>query len=182
MGRAQLFILGGSPDGRGPPAGGPRPASRDPSRDHRRKRDLSCERRATVAESATRQRPQDLRHPTHGPEEPEPCYLVRRSHRRSRSSRRSHGRTAASPSQRRPHCRRTSGGTPRTEQLPPGAAPAAAVTISVREMNRTIVGGKRRERDDGSSSAAANAAARGPNPAGTLVSRIRRRAAAFGPR
>eukprot|EP00955_Chlamydomonas_euryale_P110736 366018-Chlamydomonas_euryale.AAC.9 len=38
-GRAELFILDGSPDGRGPPAGGPRPASRDPSRDRRRTRD-----------------------------------------------------------------------------------------------------------------------------------------------
>eukprot|EP00955_Chlamydomonas_euryale_P098133 365124-Chlamydomonas_euryale.AAC.22 len=34
-GRAQLFILAGSPDIRGPPAGGRRPASRDPSRDRR---------------------------------------------------------------------------------------------------------------------------------------------------
>eukprot|EP00955_Chlamydomonas_euryale_P091781 364647-Chlamydomonas_euryale.AAC.7 len=56
-GRAELFILDGSPDGRGPAARGPRPASRDPSRDRRRKRDPSCGRRVTVAESATRPRP-----------------------------------------------------------------------------------------------------------------------------
>eukprot|EP00955_Chlamydomonas_euryale_P066236 359489-Chlamydomonas_euryale.AAC.3 len=55
-GRAQLFILDGLPDGRGPPAGGPRPASRDLSRDRRWKRDPSCDRRATVAERSTRLR------------------------------------------------------------------------------------------------------------------------------
>eukprot|EP00955_Chlamydomonas_euryale_P083664 363881-Chlamydomonas_euryale.AAC.5 len=43
-GGAELFILDGLPDGRGPPAGGPRPASRtrDPLRDGRRKRDPSA--------------------------------------------------------------------------------------------------------------------------------------------
>eukprot|EP00955_Chlamydomonas_euryale_P073447 361747-Chlamydomonas_euryale.AAC.5 len=57
--QAQLFILDGSHDGRGPPAGGtcPRSASRDLSFDRRRKRDPSRDRRATVAESATRPRP-----------------------------------------------------------------------------------------------------------------------------
>jgi len=66
-GRAMLFILDGSPDGRGPPAGGPRPASHDPSRDRRWKRDPvvqpprdDCRNRDP---SAT---PQDRRHPTHG--------------------------------------------------------------------------------------------------------------------
>eukprot|EP00955_Chlamydomonas_euryale_P054948 355986-Chlamydomonas_euryale.AAC.24 len=63
---AQLFILDGSPDGRGPAARGPRPASRDPSRDRRRKRDPSCGRRETVAESATRPRPRP------GPSAPHP--------------------------------------------------------------------------------------------------------------
>eukprot|EP00955_Chlamydomonas_euryale_P096951 365043-Chlamydomonas_euryale.AAC.8 len=47
-GRAQLFILDGSQDGRGPLAGGPRLASHDPSHARRWKRDPSCDRRATL--------------------------------------------------------------------------------------------------------------------------------------
>eukprot|EP00955_Chlamydomonas_euryale_P049565 354287-Chlamydomonas_euryale.AAC.2 len=52
-GRAQPFILDGSPDGRRPPAGGPRPASRDLSRDRRRKRDPSATPPRTVGTPPT---------------------------------------------------------------------------------------------------------------------------------
>eukprot|EP00955_Chlamydomonas_euryale_P075684 362407-Chlamydomonas_euryale.AAC.3 len=55
-GRAELFILDWSLDGRAPPTSGPMLASRDPSRERRRKRDPSRNRRAMVTESAIRLR------------------------------------------------------------------------------------------------------------------------------
>eukprot|EP00955_Chlamydomonas_euryale_P066728 359623-Chlamydomonas_euryale.AAC.2 len=64
-GRAGLFILDVPPNGRGPLPVVPS-ALRDPSRDRRRKRDPSCDRRATTAESATRPRPRQ------GPSAPRP--------------------------------------------------------------------------------------------------------------